>query len=1666
MATTNTIEYVVKDYDSSVDAMINFATINYGTGTEANRLWTDFNQASFSRTWLELVAFMSDIFFFYFDNQATQAYLQTATVRSAVTDIAKQFGFSPSTEQSASGVASFTFTGPGTLARGTRLSAANGSEFYLTSNIVASVPGTYTGTVLQGVIKNETFNAVGLQNEEFTLIGPNVIRDLTNSNPADVTPQVTVNGNDYTYVRSFILSNGTDTDAVVDSLGNVIGGGGRVFTIEERANGSPFIRFGDGIFGRKLLSGDAVSITYRSGGGTIGNIPKATLNSILDTVTFVSAVTNENDFSGGAEEQSIDQLRQLIPANLRTLERAVAEQDYADIILANFPEILAAAAEKNESDPGIDINIYLVPNGIGIPKISENLTLKNNISSFIERRKMVTISFQIEDAFSIDTLFGLKVYISDTASKSTVQTAIVEVFTNYFNLTSGGADSAGINFAEKILSENLELLLKEIPGVERFEFTRHTYRPRIDENVLGLTTSYRHSEVEIYPSVSESEWLVAPAAENTRAADVILFDNEGVSGFTYDSATGEVAYDIPAVVDLSSVSVGDTFIAGEGTAEVTKVITRGDSLGVAEQSKVVTVADEQGFSEVTEITVSDVAANLGGKYFTIYDTSGTVAVWFDYNNTSSEPSHGALRAIEVNLAVSDNTTALVATKLQTALDGDSEFSATVLASDVTVTLIDPYDVPDAFDGVAATGFTFSVSQNGESPNSLASKYFDIYDSSGPVRCWYNIGSSTPPAVPMGGRLLPISISPNASATAVAVATEAAIDLDGALTASLSTNEVTITETVVGTRTNISAGTSGFTVSVLLEGAAADPLGGTYFDIHDIGITEVTSITCVSAASLTGKYFYINSSNDEIQYYVWYEVSGSGTDPEVSGKVGLKVEVASTDTAAAVAAATQQVLDDTISFSASVGGPTVLVETSEVGHCTDATAQTSGFTILVTQQGRNSDTRVWFNSGASTPPTLPNNGRLLEVAMLVADSANTIATKLQTVVHADPYLNATVSTNEVTITDANLGLRTNASAGTSGFTVSTLTEGMEDNDTFVILGVDNLNKKVYLNTDLLVSNNSPTINLGGAIKSTATTYESFKVFKKILATATNLSVDSITDNNLDLSVFNGTATALSSTLLLDNTNIFITSQYASGNYYLMDSASNLWEILANTSNTITTSITAVNDASVTAVASGDYKIIQKMTSHQILFNGSIFGIQYNNDKTLFSTGSQFINIGTIGDSFQICKTQVNEGNLGVAVDLIKYDESTSTVLLNGSPNLLGVSPTYELIDSTGQIFNLVGIDNRALPAVSYPSTQLEASIILKGIGAGQRYAQGFKVDTTTTYSLVSFNLKRSGNIVGNLSVSILQDDGTGKPDLTVPPVAVSNSLNLTSISRLGYYDSYDDSSFMPDAGSNFDKVAFIFETPPTLIAGTQYHLALRGDTSYNSSQANGAKTFDNTSAEPYVSSIISDTEVIVAFTNDVDLSNVEPGHYFRDFSEALYLITAVDDDLNTVTVMSNINIDDATGADSGSIYRKDNIYLGIDNNAPTYTDGKVTSYNGTLWSDLTPNSDAIFSVEGPKSLRVNSNLTPVLGPLATIAERYYDDNQEVSFILGISEGLITSAADVNANGTGTINSVPNKRVDNFVFRTSAYSNDITNLRNNEIPQFSEEDLNLTIFGGVS
>lgn len=156
---------------------------------------------------------------------------------------------------------------------------------------------------------------------------------------------------------------------------------------------------------------------------------------------------------------------------------------------------------------------------------------------------------------------------------------------------------------------------------------------------------------------------------------------------------------------------------------------------------------------------------------------------------------------------------------------------------------------------------------------------------------------------------------------------------------------------------------------LVVGEKINVAGNASYDVTDgevlsvTSIPQVTSIICVAdvAGSLAGKYFLIPAGDSGVNYYVWFKVSGSGSDPALSGKTGVEVDISTNDSAGTVATAVATALDALAAFVATPSSAIVTCTNALGGLTTDGEAGDSGFTVSVTTKGGHS---ITYTAGSS------------------------------------------------------------------------------------------------------------------------------------------------------------------------------------------------------------------------------------------------------------------------------------------------------------------------------------------------------------------------------------------------------------------------------------------------------------------------------------------------------------------------------------------------------------------------------------------------------------------------------------------------------------------------------------------------------------------------------
>jgi hypothetical protein len=176
----------------------------------------------------------------------------------------------------------------------------------------------------------------------------------------------------------------------------------QVFTIQNQSDGTSDVIFGDGVEGATLPTGqNNIVATYRTGSGSAGNVAAGAITTLMQRPLGVSGVTNPQTATGGADPESINDVRANAPQTVLTLGRAVSIADYQNFA-AIFAGIAKAYAIWIPSGPARGVFLTVAAVG-GVELDPSNPTLQNLVSALQSYgNPLIPITAQ---SF-IETLFG------------------------------------------------------------------------------------------------------------------------------------------------------------------------------------------------------------------------------------------------------------------------------------------------------------------------------------------------------------------------------------------------------------------------------------------------------------------------------------------------------------------------------------------------------------------------------------------------------------------------------------------------------------------------------------------------------------------------------------------------------------------------------------------------------------------------------------------------------------------------------------------------------------------------------------------------------------------------------------------------------------------------------------------------------------------------------------------------------------------------------------------------------------------------------------------------------------------------------------------------------------------------------------------------------------
>lgn len=259
-----------------------------------------------------------------------------------------------------------------------------------------------------------------------------------------------------------------------------------VYSVTHTETGAS-INFGDDINGKAPLSGQVITVTYRTGGGIRGRISSNVINTTLAITPAAPASApvdvlfrNLEPSSGGENSESLDVAKRVAPKEAATLHSATTGEDYA-VLAKNFRSpiygsVLKAVASTRTSLNANLVELYVLAEGSDDdPVVTPSKGLKTGIKAFFEDIQVLTDEIRVYDGKIKPIDIEVTVVANRNADPNVVRESVLTTINDFFDIHQ--RDMGQSFYRSRLISE-----LNDIDGVQWIHLTSPA------NNIIGVET--------------------------------------------------------------------------------------------------------------------------------------------------------------------------------------------------------------------------------------------------------------------------------------------------------------------------------------------------------------------------------------------------------------------------------------------------------------------------------------------------------------------------------------------------------------------------------------------------------------------------------------------------------------------------------------------------------------------------------------------------------------------------------------------------------------------------------------------------------------------------------------------------------------------------------------------------------------------------------------------------------------------------------------------------------------------------------------------------------------------------------------------------------------------------------------------------------------------------
>lgn len=592
---------------------------NLKTFLKSQSEFTDYDfEGSGLSVLIDLLAYNTHYQAYYLNMVANESFMDTALLRDSVISHAKVLGYIPYSRKAP--VAYINFTANTSVQDSSTLTIPKGFTFL--SNEIDGVSYNFVTLSETTVTKaNTDFSFINLPVYEGQLVSYSFTYDQTN-NPKQifVLPDTNI---DTSTISVSVRPSSSNTDFEVYSLASDASETtttSKVFFLQENRGQKYSIYFGNDVIGKSLSNGSVVTATYLITNGTLAN--KA--NNFIATGTLADSLgRSQTDFiiepvseaAGGAERESVDNVKFAAPLQYTTQNRLVTYSDYAAYIQKNYPALDSISVWGGEDElPPVYGTVFISMK----PKqgyFISDAEKQKIIDEIIKPKSIVAVNSIIRDPEYLYLTLNSKVLYNPKKTTSTSEQLKNSIRNALISYKTTNLDKFESTFVLSKVQDSIDSVdTNAIIGSEVVVRVQKRFQP-----VLGSSTPYT-----IYYNVPLHRGTITNKMTSTQFN---VFDSDGVQREVFFE---EIPQSYTGIATIQVTNPGQNYtttptvtIVGDGTdATATATIVNGSvqsinviNRGINYTRATVTITSENGFGATADAVIDARTGSLQTVYY-------------------------------------------------------------------------------------------------------------------------------------------------------------------------------------------------------------------------------------------------------------------------------------------------------------------------------------------------------------------------------------------------------------------------------------------------------------------------------------------------------------------------------------------------------------------------------------------------------------------------------------------------------------------------------------------------------------------------------------------------------------------------------------------------------------------------------------------------------------------------------------------------------------------------------------------------------------------------------------------------------------------------------------------------------------------------------------------